>query len=137
MEIKVSLPQIKIINLLLGRLGLMDEKKEFVHQYSDGKATSTKDLTSTQARYLIASLKKMVPQTEEQASVERQHKKIFALAQEAGWELANGKVDTERLHGWINKFGYLKKELKAYTHNELPKLITQLERSVDWITKGK
>lgn len=112
---------------LLGLLHIEPEQKEWlVEQFTEGRATSTKDMSTTECQALIDHLAKVTVDTNaDRANVMR--RKAFAIAHELGWETQDGKVDRARFDAWMIKYSYLHKAINQYTHNELPKLLTQLE----------
>lgn len=139
--------QIKAINAILAKQGLMDDKKNIVQSWTQGRTTSTKDLYFNEAWLLVQALKNESLPSIEELRKERMARKIIAMAHEIGWIKPVSVVDPERglvtkkdytrLHDWIIKYGYLKKELREYTYMELPKLVTQFEFGVykDYIAK--
>lgn len=113
---------------LIGMLGIDSEQKQYlVEQYTEGRATSTKDMSATECQALIDHLAKVAMDTNaDRANVMR--RKAFAIAHELGWEDDQGKVDREHFDAWLLKYGYLHKGINEYSHNELPKLLTQMEQ---------
>lgn len=113
---------------LIGMLGIDSEQKQYlVEQYTEGRATSTKDMSTTECQALIDHLAKVAIDTNaDRANVMR--RKAFAIAHELGWEDDQGKVDREHFDAWLLKYGYLHKGINEYSHNELPKLLTQMEQ---------
>lgn len=127
--------QVMAINATLNKLGLMDDKKEIIKEASGGRTESSKELTLDEAKALLKSLL----QGKAQPAPTARHKmisKIFALAHEMGWVekqawVVDGKLteanDYTKVYQWIKKYGYLKKDLKEYKYNEIPKLLSQFE----------
>lgn len=113
---------------LIGLLGIDSEQKQYlVEQYTEGRATSTKDMSTTECQALIDHLAKVAIDTNaDRANVMR--RKAFAIAHELGWEDDQGEVDREHFDAWLLKYGYLHKGINEYSHNELPKLLTQMEQ---------
>jgi hypothetical protein len=80
-------------------------------------------------------------------------RQVIAIFHEAGWNLpisANDeagsppgergggggvRIDMERVNAWCVKHGYLHKKLNAYTYEELPKLVTQAKKYLEWYLK--
>jgi hypothetical protein len=133
--------QIKIINTLLNKHGLMADKKDIIRNVSAAKYDSTKQLTYDEAAQLIAFLN--TTGNKEQAEIDikviRMRKKFFAMCFEIGWIGQQSTVDSRQpgkivlkndysaVDNWLLKFGYLHKELNKYTYKELPKLLSQFE----------
>lgn len=113
---------------LLNILGIDKEQKAYlVEQYTEGRYSSTKDMSNTECQALIDHLAKVAMDTNaDRANVMR--RKAFAMAHELGWETEDGKVDRARFDAWLLKYGYLHKGINDYSHNELPKLLTQMEQ---------
>ena len=117
--------QNKAVYALLNKTGLLPQKENIVAGISDGRTTSTRELTPQEAIDLIKYLKNQ-DQSEIAADVMR--KKIISLAHEMGWHVAGTrKADMRRIDEWCKKFGYGKKSLDNYHYNELPKLVSQFE----------
>ncbi|MBK7285951.1 MAG: hypothetical protein IPI95_01935 [Flavobacteriales bacterium] len=60
------------------------------------------------------------------ASLQRQRRKVIAILAGRG-ATKDGKPDMPHIYAWVRKYGYLHKELNAYTREELPRLVTQAE----------
>lgn len=113
---------------LLGKLDIDNEGRAYlVEQFTEGRTTSTKELREHECAALIDHLDNLVRNTNADAA-QKMRRKVFSIAHELGWEDIGGKVDTDRLHNWLLKYGYLHKPLNDYTSHELPRLITQLEK---------
>ena len=112
--------QMRLLHALLNSTGMMPQKESLVAAFGHGKQSS-KDLNFTEAGELISYLK----------TIDASHKmrrKIIRLAHDMGWQLPGKKIDMDRLNGWCKTYGFGKKELNAYTAQELPKLVTQFEK---------
>lgn len=122
------------LHALISKVGIDKETKaEMVFKYTNGKHTSSADMTFSQREQMINDLQRIanqMPMSVAEQSANQQRRKLFALCHEIGWELPNGKVDEDRLEKWILKYGHQNtkgKRLKDYTGKELPKLVTQFE----------
>lgn len=119
--------QNKIVHSLLAKTGLMQQKATLVHSFSKGRTQSSRELSFDEATELIGYLKKVSPFGGEA----KMRRKIISMAHEMGWHnLIEGRwvADMRHVNNWCVQFGYLKKELNKYTHDELPKLVSQFER---------
>ena len=61
----------------------------------------------------------------------QQRRKIIALFAKMGYVkyTPQGKrADMNRIHSWVEKYGYLKNPLNSYNKNELPRLVSQVEK---------
>lgn len=113
---------------LLGILHIEPEQKAWlVEQFTEGRSSSTKDMSTTECQALIDHLAKVAMDTNaDRANVMR--RKAFAIAHELGWETSDGKVDRNRFDHWMLKYSYLHKPINQYTLAELPTLLSQLEQ---------
>lgn len=124
-----TVEQNKRLHLLICKLGICTENKEdLVCSYSNGRATSSADLTVHECDELLRYLQNLA---NEQAGYHDQRaiamrRKFFALVRDKGWML-NGKIDYVRVNKWLSKYGYLHKSINEYKYAELPKLLSQFE----------
>ncbi len=125
----MNLPLNKQLHALLNQAGLSSQKTALVLSFSNGRSESSKDLTNFETRQLIAYLQGL-PNAEQEAA-NRMRRKMLSYCHEMHWTVTNvyGKkiADVQRLDGWCEKFGYLHKKLNAYSHAELPKLLSQFK----------
>lgn len=114
---------------LLGRLDIdAEQRADLVHQYTNGRTCSSREMTAMECNSLIHHLEQQLGEGDQGGQMYRMRRKVFSLAHELGWELMNGHVDRDRLNNWLLKFGKHKKELKQLSAAELRDTITQLER---------
>jgi hypothetical protein len=125
--------QVKAINAILAKKNLMQHKATIVQSCSNGRTTHSTELTVDEARLLLIDLNKNEPESE---AKQRMIRKIFAMARDLGWVKKitvierTGMVhkdDLSAVYGWINKYGYLKKDINQYKYAELPKLVSQFQ----------
>lgn len=122
--------QLKCINTLVGKLKISKEDKAvMVSGFSATGKESSRELLYTEAVELIRHLKKLDPQEKD---CEPMRKKILHYAHLLGWtkqSIFNKTVaDVARVDEWMKQYSYLKKKLYSYTYDELPKLVTQVEK---------
>lgn len=103
-----------------------DHKAELVDTVSQGRVSSSKDLSMQECELLIRHLQQIVNEGDPAPS--RMRRKIMSMCHVLGWTDSQGKVDYKRLSGWLNKYGYLHKPLNDYSIKELPALVTQFEK---------
>jgi hypothetical protein len=122
--------QSKHLFAVLKLLGLMHYRDALALEFSEGRTSSTKLLTKSECSELISKLQEQVPRTEnfKKPKPSKARRKFFALFHNLGWELENGKLDYRRINNWCLKYGSPKKGLKDILEEELPGLITQLEK---------
>ena len=131
-------PQLKTIHVLLHKAGMSDkdDKQNAILHFTANRTPSSKAMYKEEARALIEHLKAI----DNTAVVDdKMRKKILSMAHEMDWRKAGTvKIDMDRVNNWCVKYGYLHKKLDAYTHKELPKLLTQFEGVYkDFINKLK
>lgn len=121
---EASKAQIQKLHVLLKSLDLVDEKEELVYTISDGRTTSSKELSMDEARRLIMNLAEYDPR-------ERQKSLIFSLAYRAGIIYgetdADKKINVAKLNMFLKERGAVKKELNRMTQEELVKVHRQFE----------
>jgi hypothetical protein len=135
----VTTQQLKAIHALLHKHQLLAQKANIVESFSNGRSSSSKDLTTEEARELIMHFN-AAPEASNKDNKGPMMRKLFAMAFEIGWiskvtvatQCGNidVKKDYSRLYGWVQKYGYLRKELRKYTYKEMPKLVSQFEFNI-------
>lgn len=120
-------PQLSKIHVLLNQLNIMDMKATLVSEISNGRVSSSKDLTVNEAAELLRYLSQYDP-------CDRMRKKCFALAYNAGIIYGetpdDKKMNTAKLNMFLKDRGAVKKELHSMTYPELVKVVTQFEMIV-------
>lgn len=115
--------------VLLGKLDIdAEQRAELVHQFTNGRTTSSREMMAYECNSLILHLEKQTGEGDQGGQMYRMRRKVFSIAHEMGWELMNGQVDKDRLNHWLLKYGKHKKELLKLSAAELRDTITQLER---------
>ena len=129
-----------IIRTMLHKAGLSgeEEKESLVEAYSNNRTKSTKGLLKSEAKELIAHLRRAVaPQTNPKERGQKMKNKIFSMAHEMGWRKAGTfKLDMDKLNAWCIKSSIGHKKLDDYEYNELPALVTQFEQVYTSFLKG-
>jgi len=130
----VTTKQNKTLNYLLSATGMIGQKSNLVLGATDGRSESRADLTDAEADLLIEGLKKMpAKQDAQNEACIKMRRKLIASAREMGYykPAADGTkkyvADMDRINGWVEKYGYLKKPFNDYTYEELPKLLSQFD----------
>lgn len=122
---------------------MLAQKADIVSGTSNGRTSSSKELTYAEADFLINSFN--TPVKGDKPS-QKMVNSLFAMCHEMGWiqpvsYVDGGEVkerkDYSRVHNWVEKYGYAKKPLNKYTHGELPRLISQFKIGpyADWLKK--
>lgn len=65
---------------------------------------------------------------------DKMRKKVIGLLTQSGMK-KDDKPCMAQIYPYVKKYGYLKKGLNEYTKDELPKLVTQMERIVQYRIK--
>lgn len=137
---KATAKQIQKFHALLNELNLMEHKKDIVSEFTKGKQTSTKEMTMEQMIQAIEHLeanknaKTVSTKPKRDSSLDRQRKKIIGFCREMGMEVeVRGETvaDMSSIYKFIVKVGYLKKDLNDYTAQEMPILVTVIEKIKD------
>ncbi len=126
--------QNKAVYALLNKTGLITQKENIIAGISNGRTSSSKDLSYDEVVALIRYLKSQDP---DEKKAETMRRKIIRMAHEMHWQVtgleaqrqigAKPKADMKRIDGWCKQYGYLHKGLDNYTMKELPKLVSQFE----------
>ena len=117
--------QWKRLHTLLNMRGLLESKREFIYQFTCGRTTSSREMTTEEAAALIRSL-------DVAESVRRMRKKVWAMAFEAGIIYGNTEADFRMNVAKLNQFlttrGTVKKPLLKQSYHELIRTVSQMEK---------
>lgn len=103
-----------------------EDHSELVAEFTGGQTTSLRKLTERELWKLEARLEEMIGDPKKQAG-QRMRRKIIGILAGRGAVTTQGKPDMAHIYAWVLRYGYLKKDLNAYTVQELPKLVYQAE----------
>lgn len=103
-----------------------EDHSELVAEFTGGQTTSLRKLTQRELWKLEARLEEMIGDPKKQAG-QRMRRKIIGILAGRGAVTTQGKPDMAQIYAWVLRYGYLKKDLNAYTVHELPKLVYQAE----------
>ena len=123
---QITKQQITALHAALHGKNLLGKKAEIVEAVTNGRTSSSKELTAAEAYALLADLNKktVVPDPGK-----KMRGNIIAMAHEIGMiKKVNGRDDYSRLDAWMLNNSYLKKKLFAYTYKELPTLVTVFKK---------
>ena len=136
-EIKpVTTAQIKKIHVLLNQKDLMDQKQVIVNAFSDGRTTSTKDLTCNEARQLIDKLQEHTPLSDAEAQeIREKARNLFRAIYGIAWkmDIIYGETDDDyhmnvaKLNMFCRQRGTVKKNLSDMNMEEMKKTHRQFE----------
>jgi hypothetical protein len=108
---EISVGQLKAISAILARLKIDKEMKvEIVPGFSDGRTTTSKELTMAEARAMIQRLNTL---RSGEAAAGKMWNKIIYLSHEMRWIIPahpKPKADMPRITGWCKRYGYLHKD---------------------------
>lgn len=125
---------------LLQKAGLTGERSHIVYQETNGRTSSTKELTTVEAANMIKWLQKVAPIDQKKASIDTMKRKLLAQFHQMGWYKAdssgvwviggNGqpRLDYDRINAWCIKYSPAKKSLHLMTYNDLVKVVTIAEK---------
>lgn len=120
----ITKKQITKLHVLLNQLGLMQYKRTLIADFTDGRTTSSKELTGKEAKEIIDALSRQSP-------LERQKKAIWYLAHKAGIIYGNTKEDNlmnaAKLDMFLENRGTVRKPLQKMSFNELKQTHRQFE----------
>lgn len=126
--------QLSKIHVLLSQLNLMDEKKNFVLQFSNNRVSSSAKLTIKEAIEFLKYLSEVDP-------LQKMRKKVFALAYESGiiWgdTPEDKRMNAVKLNRFLQNKGAVKKEINKMNKVELVQTINQLEQMNKHIDESK
>lgn len=126
--------QLKYVYGLLRKNGLEDMKDELVHIHTKGRTSSLREMDYFESQSLINALNLGVAPAK--SSRDRMMAKVYSIAHELRWELPSGKVDRARLDAFCKTRTSRKKPLAEWQTNELPELVTVMERVALSFIKG-
>lgn len=125
------------LHKLVGDLKIDTEmKSDLVRQYTNGRETSSAKMLVNECQALINHLivvkngSGSAPGTKikayEKTPENVMRRKILSICHEMNWKIGQ-QLDWSRINFWLDKYGYLHKDLNDYTLAQLPKLVTQFE----------
>lgn len=116
----------------LKQSGYNTNRSELVETFTDGKKSGLKELTNREYNEFIQHLNRLVNNQHKQdwrnTPENKMRRKIISLFKKMNYTTSDDKADMEAIQNWCLKYGYLHKRLNNYNSQELPKLITQVER---------
>ena len=125
--IPITKAQITKIHVLFSQMNLLEDKKEFVKQFSNGRVTSTKDMEINEARGLLKYLSDYDP-------LEAMRRRVFHLAYDAGIIYGatpeDKRMNSAKLSKFLKERGAVKKELNKMDKAELQKTVGQFQQII-------
>ncbi len=120
----ITFPQLKKLHWLLNELGLMEDKKDLLLHFTNGKKEKASELTKVEAIDLIRQLSKLDPS-------DKHRRAIWHLAFLAGIVYgdteADKKINIAKLNKFLREKSVAKKELYQMNLEELKKVHRQFE----------
>lgn len=121
------------LHLLLNRAGVMPNKADLVHSFTEGRTEHSSEMQEWEALNLINHLR-----TEDE-SAQRMRRKVLAICHTLGWYKRNEQnklveqdgrpvLDMERINNFCLTRGPFKKKLQKHTTKELTTLVTVFEK---------
>lgn len=133
MERIITPKQIAKLHTLLAQSGMMEQKRQLVWEASNGRTTTSKDLTHEEVTVLMNFL-------EELLGLDKMRRKIFALAYQAGIIYGDSpedkKMNVAKLNQFLSDRGAVKKPLNKMDKSELLKVVNQFASIVKHNTEA-
>lgn len=136
MQRQIRKDQIKRIHTLLSKLDLVDEKQELVHQASNGRCTSTKDLLESEADAIIWTLQPEMKVAEDKRK--KMVNKLLYYGYEMGFDKPvnsdqrykpSSTVNFENVSNWCaGKKCAVGKQINDMNNEELNQALSQFEQ---------
>lgn len=112
----------KRLHASLNQLGLMDDKRHIIAEFTAGRTNSARELTDAELHQLCQGLGVGTVKP----PGDKMRKAIISMAHELGWRLA-GKADMQRINNWCIAKGKYHKKLNDHNMKELTELVTQFQ----------
>lgn len=131
---KINKAQLTKIHVLLGQNGWMKHKADIIESATNGRTSSSKELTFNEAKQVLRYLSEHNPS-------ERLKSVIFSLAYRAeiiyGDSATDKKINAAKLNMFLLKSGTVKKELNKMDYSELLKTEKQFMAILRTMQKSK
>ena len=106
-----------------------EEKYALIRSFSDGRTASFSALEQSEEKRLPSYLQQEVDKLNnktrgEEYSSDKMRKKVIS---KVASYLGQKKLDLSAVKEFVTSVGYMKKDLNRYSHDELPKLVSQME----------
>jgi hypothetical protein len=118
----------KYLHLLLLEAGIVQQKKELVSVYSNGRAVSSTELSEEELDAFIADMVLLTDAGLKKDACQRMRRKVLSCFHLLGWNDQNGDIDMNRVNNWCMQYSVHKKYLNAHSYLELAALVTQVKR---------
>ncbi len=116
----------KQLHAALTTSGLAAQKETLTATFSNGRATSTRELTDAEARQYIDYLNGKAATIPKTNVANKMRRKIISLAHSMHWHIPGSqKVNMARINQWCKTYGQYHKALNDHNIDELTNLVTQ------------
>jgi hypothetical protein len=120
--------QNKIVHGILAKRGLMDMKESIVRQFTQGRTSSSADMTDEEAKHLINNFNNVSPAVKPivNDALDKKRKQLFAMGYSIGEQPAFVK-------NWCETMGVGndKRKFNDYSHSELIALVAKFKKVVE------
>ena len=123
---QITKQQITIIQTIISTNKLAAHKEDIIAGASNGRTTSTKELTMAEANGLIEALQKQYPYQPPTDPLHKMRGRILSICHTLGWYKQGRKLDYDRINKFCEK--NLKKRLDKLEKAELQKMIYIFEQ---------
>ena len=118
----------KRLHAIITKNGLVEQKSDLINGVTQGRSTSSKDLTDTEALNLIEKLEAQYPLSKAIAKIDnKQLNKAFFLFRKIGFTTLSDKLDYTRIDAFCLAKSKAKKKLTDMDSKELTDLIYKLD----------
>ena len=112
--------------------GINMSRSELIETFTEGKKSGLTELSPREYNEFIQWLNRLKSQSTQQdwqnTPENKMRRKIISLFKKMNYITTDNRANMPAINNWCKKYGYLHKELNAYTITELPKLVSQVER---------
>jgi hypothetical protein len=116
------------LHLLLINAKIVDKKQTIVSLYSQGRTTTSRDLTEQELDALIQDMIGYNTPSLIQESCNQMRRKVLSYFHQMQWQQHDGKIDMNRINEWCRTRTAQKKALSEFTYPELIELINQVQQ---------
>jgi len=122
----------KALHAQLNKLGLMDEKRDIIGGFTNGRTDSARQLTDTELSGIVTHLNGYRPDPD--SPRQRMVRSLYFHARQLGWYAPDGrggvKVDVPRLEAWCIKYTTAHRSFKKMNPKQLAQAVTAIKQYV-------
>lgn len=111
----------------LRKMGLSITRAELISEFTSGRKSSLKELSSVEYADLVQRMNTMLGRQRSADKLNDQRRKVIALLCKMGYVTPDGLADMTRIQAWCVSHGHAHVTLNEYDAITLPRLVTQVE----------